>query len=201
MKKYAGIIDVTILTSTYEEAAEWISENKAGVNVYAILGSTFCNMFDFEIKRTFDSITKYMKNGEFFMFGMDLLKDPRVISKAYDQPNYPTKGSPQGMTNIHNILGGSLAPSCFYTHQFYDPVEKSFRDFIVSKKKQTLKIRDREFSLEEHEPILTFFSRKMTIKMIEELLAPFGLKLVAHFEDSKNYFSSVIFKMARDDKE
>ena len=51
-----------------------------------------------------------MKNGEFFFIGQDLVKDPYVIAKAYNQPIYPIKGSPQAIKNIQNILGGNLGP-------------------------------------------------------------------------------------------
>ena len=101
-----------------------------------------------------------MKNGEFFFISMDLVKNPTTIQKAYSQPNYPIKGSPQGIINIRDILGGSLGPECFYPHLIYDPVDRTIKDFMISKKSQILKIRDREFPLKKNEPILMFLSKK-----------------------------------------
>ena len=49
MRVYDQIIDVTILTSTYEQVAKWISENKKGINVYCILGSTIGNFSNKEL--------------------------------------------------------------------------------------------------------------------------------------------------------
>ena len=43
MSNLKGKIDITILTSTNKDAAEWIAKNTKGVNVYCILGSTIGN--------------------------------------------------------------------------------------------------------------------------------------------------------------
>lgn len=50
MASYTDKISVTILTSTYEQAAEWIMKNLEGINVYCILGSTIGNFSMREIK-------------------------------------------------------------------------------------------------------------------------------------------------------
>ena len=138
-----------------------------------------------------------MSDGEFFFIGQDLVKDPTTILRAYSQPNYPTKGSPQGIRNIHQQLQGSLVPSDFYPYLTYDPLTTSIRDFMVSKRRQVFKIRDREFLLEENEPIEVFSSRKSSVENLSALMAKFGLKMVNHFEDSKGYFTNIIFQMDR----
>ena len=79
MEEYSSKIGVTILTSTYEEAAKWINENIQGVNVYTFIGNTIGNFTKKELHEFFSNISKYMKNGEYFLLGMDLVKDPRVI--------------------------------------------------------------------------------------------------------------------------
>lgn len=89
-----------------------------------------------------------MKNGEFFFIGQDLTKHPKTIAKAYDQPNYPIKGSPQGIINVRDLLGGNLGPECFYPFLYYDPYTTTIKDMMISKKKQTLRIRDCEWELQ-----------------------------------------------------
>ena len=91
-----------------------------------------------------------MKSGEFFFIGMDLIKNPTTIQKAYSQPNYPTKGSPQAIINVRDLLGGSLGPECFYPHLIYDPIDATIKDYMISKYDQVLKIRDREFHLKKN---------------------------------------------------
>ena len=62
--------------------------------------------------------------------GVDLIKDPTIIQKAY---NFTGKRVLQGITNMKTQLQGNLGPENFYTHRIYDPVDCIVKSYVVSK--------------------------------------------------------------------
>ena len=63
MSKYKGKMDVKILTATYEQAAEWISQNLKGINIYFLIGGTIGSFTPEELDENFRNITKFLKEG------------------------------------------------------------------------------------------------------------------------------------------
>lgn len=80
-------LKITALTTLFEEGIAWVQENRKEKNVYFFVGSTFSN-YTLEENHTFCSmLSKLLRKGDLFFVGIDIWKDPEIITRAYlDNP-------------------------------------------------------------------------------------------------------------------
>ena len=83
LKEKLPNLKMTVITALFEDGVEWVFKNKKERNVFFILGNTIGNYICGESEKFFRWINKFMKNGDKFVVGVDMKKDPRIIEKAY----------------------------------------------------------------------------------------------------------------------
>ena len=79
MKKHVPNLNMTVVTSLFEDGVEWVFKNKTEKNVFFILGNTLGNSEYEEIVEFFKWMNNYLKKGDKFVIGFDILKDPKVL--------------------------------------------------------------------------------------------------------------------------
>ena len=131
------------------------------------------------------------------LMGFDLKKDPRIIQRAYDDPNGITEAFNLNLLKrINRELGGDFRIQYFEHYPTYDPVNGEARSYLVSKRKQAVRIDalGKTFLFQAWEPIHTEVSQKYDLPMIEDITARSGFQLVETFFDSKRYFCDVLLR-------
>lgn len=159
--------------------------------VILFLGSNIGN-FDHESSVAFfKEIHAAMNLNDRLFVGFDLQKDPHVIAAAYDDAAGVTaRFNLNLLTRINRELGGNFDIAKFVHYANYRPVEGSARSFLMSRERQTVRIRslDRDFDFEAWEAIFMEISQKYTNEMIERLAHESGFEIVENLYDSRNYY-------------
>ncbi|MBK0383712.1 L-histidine N(alpha)-methyltransferase [Pedobacter sp. SD-b] len=164
--------------------------------VVLFLGSNIGNMpvadaFDFA-----KTLRKSLSKTDLILVGIDLKKHPRVIRAAYnDAKGYTKKFNLNLLRRINNELEADFNIEDFEHYPSYDPITGSCKSYLISLKKQTVRIGEADFiDFEENEPILMEISQKYSVKETDEMASQAGFKPVKHFFDDKNWFLDAVWE-------
>ncbi len=181
----------------YETGLSELKDDPSTQNVILFLGSTIGN---FEQKDAVDflkMIQKNMNDEDVLLIGFDLVKDPEIIIKAYNDE--------QGITRDFNLnllerfnreLGANFDISAFRHFPIYDPAEKAAKSFLLSEKDQEVffEATGETIHFGEWEFIFTEISRKYDRSMIRQMADKAGFSVFKNFTDDKNYFMDALLR-------
>ncbi len=190
-------LDVAPRNSTYFDALDELSqEGDARLKLILFLGSSIGN-FDLDRANDFlKALHSKINVGDKVLVGFDLRKNPNVILSAYNDSQGVTKAFNMNLLKrMNRELGADFDISAFDHYPFYDPEEGIAKSYIVSKKKQIVRIgeADKSFDFEAGEVIHTEISKKFSIKEIEDLGGSAGFSIQDHFFDCKHYYVNTLF--------
>jgi L-histidine Nalpha-methyltransferase len=155
------------------------------------LGSNIGNYAPDEAVTILLKFASVLSKGDFFLLGVDLVKDPARILAAYnDAKGITAQFNYNLLTRLNHELEADFAVENFIHYPLYNPVLKRAESYLVSKCKQTVTIKaaQKEIYLEAWEPIHTEISRKFTLPAIENLATQAGFSLVENYFDRNNDF-------------
>ncbi|MGZ3333023.1 MAG: L-histidine N(alpha)-methyltransferase [Gemmatimonadaceae bacterium] len=151
----------------------------ASPTLVAFLGSTIGNFSRDEAVRLLSHIAGEMGPDDRFLLGADLIKDPKIINRAYNDA--------QGVTAAFNLnvlerLNRELKanfPLSDYEHRaFYSIEQHRVEMHLVVRRAHTVKIPEiGEISFAEGETIRTELSYKYDRPILEEILSAAGLSI------------------------
>lgn len=193
--KFPGL-GIEMLAGDYFKTLDSLS----GTNrrkVILFLGSNIGNFRHADSVEFFRSLREVMEPDDMLFIGFDLHKDPRVIVNAYDDPKGVTAAFNLNLlTRINRELGGHFNVDDFSHYAVYRPIEGAARSFLMSRKKQTVRIDafERSFEFGAWEPIFMEISQKYNDDMIAELAAESGFEIAKTFYDSRRYYCNSLWK-------
>ncbi len=188
------------MNGDYFKILESLRSENGRRKVLLFLGSNIGNFSAEQSVAFFSSLREVMSDNDFLFVGFDLQKDPHVIANAYDDAAGVTaKFNLNLLTRINRELGGNFDLDRFTHYANYRPIEGSARSFLVSRKKQTVRIEalDRDFEFDQWEAVFMEISQKYSLKMIEELAEKSGFTIKQNFFDSKTYYCDSLWRPAR----
>jgi L-histidine N-alpha-methyltransferase len=168
--------------------------------IIAFLGGTIGNFSPGTRRHFLRSIGSLLNENGFFLLGVDLVKDPAVIERAYNDAAGVTA---QFNLNILNVLNRELAANfpvdqfehvAFFDTQF-EWIEMRLRakhDFVV-----TLRDLNLQVSFRHNEEMRTEISAKFTRQRLEADFTASGLELVGWFPDANDLFALTIARKKR----
>ncbi|GAB5466509.1 MAG: L-histidine N(alpha)-methyltransferase [Candidatus Kapaibacteriales bacterium] len=165
--------------------------------IVLFMGSNIGNFLSDDSHSFLSKIYEKLNPGDYFLMGADLKKDPRLIRKAYnDQHGVTERFNKNLLHRINRELGGDFDTMAFSHYESYDPVEGICRSYLISSKKQSVRIDKLglEVDFEYAEPIHTEISRKFTTTELEEMAENSGFAVCEHFFDCKSYFVDTLWK-------
>ena len=180
----------------YDEALDSMEE-VSGKKIVFFLGANIGNYLRQEALTFMMKVADNLRHDDMALIGFDLKKDPRVVQRAYDDPNGITRAFNLNLlTRINNELGGDFEVYGFDHYATYDPSTGEARSYIISQKKQSVYIDalNKSFLFRQWEPIHTEISQKYDIKMVEDIVSKSGFELIEMFFDSKKYFTDVLVR-------
>ncbi|HUR99546.1 MAG TPA: L-histidine N(alpha)-methyltransferase [Pyrinomonadaceae bacterium] len=165
--------------------------------VLMFLGSNIGNFLQEQAVDFFRQLRAVMNDNDRLFVGFDMQKDPRVIVKAYDDPQGVTAAFNLNLLRrINRELGANFDLNKFSHYAQYRPVECAARSFLISREKQTVTVAalNRSFDIEQWEAIFMEISQKYTRAMIEDLAAASGFAIETEFFDDVNFYTDSFWR-------
>uniref|UniRef100_UPI0035935CDD L-histidine N(alpha)-methyltransferase n=1 Tax=Aquiflexum sp. TaxID=1872584 RepID=UPI0035935CDD len=140
-------------------------------------------------------VNDYLNPGDFFLMGVDLKKNPRVIRAAYNDKGGVTKRFNLNLLErINRELGGDFDLNAFEHYGMYNPLDGAALSFLVSMDEQDVHIAEHIFHFDKYETIHTEVSQKYSLKELDQLAVKTGFSWDKHFQDSMGYYSLSLFR-------
>ena len=179
--------------------ANKISNNK---KLVLFLGANIGNFKFNEMPQFCRRLSNDLSDGDLVLIGFDLKKHPRKIRDAYDDAQgFTRQFNLNLLTRINSELNGNFNVSQFDHYASYDPDNGACKSYLISLSKQDVCIGDNNlFHFEKDETIFMEISQKYSIDVIERTAWESGFTPVAHFFDSNNYFTDVVWRVNKNGK-
>ena len=181
----------------YQEGLCRLRESKRR-NLVLFLGSSIGNFPIEKAEKFCSEIGSILGPGDLFLLGLDKVKDPEILMKAYqDSAGITERFNLNLLLRINNELGGRFDINLFQHCAGYDPLRQTMMSFLLSRKKQSVFIQDidKEFSFEAWEPIHTEYSWKYSLEGIQNLAEKSGFDPLHFFSDRRKYFVNALLKV------
>jgi len=152
-------------------------------------GSTIGN-FDEHEAMAFLRLAARLLEGGGLLVGVDLVKDPQTLHRAYNDA--------QGVTAAFNLnllrranaeLSADFDLSEFAHYAFYDPRKQRIEMHLISRCAQTVRVAGQTFHFEEGESLHTENSHKFTIEGFRKLAVAAGFRPGPVWTDEARLFS------------
>ena len=163
--------------------------------VIAFLGSTIGNLYPERRAELLRAIAAAMAPGDFFLLGVDLVKDPAVIARAYnDSAGVTEQFVRNGLTHANRELKADFVQERFDFDAHWD-AEREWMDIgFRTIEAHTVRIAELEveFALAEGERLRVEVSSKFRREGIEMELAGAGLHATAWWTDEAARFALLL---------
>lgn len=169
-----------------------------GPTLYIFIGSSIGNFTERESVELLTQIAQKMQPHDYFLLGLDRIKDKRTLEKAYDDREGVTaKFNLNVLSTLNKNLAANFKLDQFFHQAIYNEKDEQIEMYLVSKQAQVIEIfaLDEAIQLKKREKILTEISRKYNKSSIRRMLAKSGLDEQLHFEPENEYFSLVLAKL------
>ena len=170
----------------YIKLPKSISKTKIGF----FLGSSIGNFYNKEEKKFLKNAKKTLGKKSFLFVGVDLIKNVKILKKAYnDKGNFTAKFNLNLINIINKQFKTNLKIKDFKYMPTFNRKKSSMENFIVSKKDQFFFIKKYKFYLKKGDKIQTEISNKFTISKFTKLAKSSGWSVKKHWKDAKRYYA------------
>lgn len=183
-------IEVMGIIADFVHPMEFIPSDRD--KLITFFGSTIGNLDEEECHVFLRSISENMKEGDRFVFGLDMLKPREIIEAAYNDSRNITSEFNKNILNVVNReLNGDFDPSHFDHVAFFNEEKEQIEMHLRANRRVVVEIGDLNLSvtLERGETIRTEISRKFSRESAEAMISKAGLGIEAWFSDPEEWFS------------
>ncbi|GAB2634994.1 L-histidine N(alpha)-methyltransferase [Belliella aquatica] len=187
-------LKVKPIPGDYGHTSESLKERKSP-KLVLFMGSNIGNFPREKATEFIRFVNDLLQNGDFFLMGVDLKKNPHIIRAAYNDKEGVTKRFNLNLLErINRELDADFELSSFEHYGVYNPLSGSALSFLVSLQDQTVTISGQKIHFEKFETINTEISQKYSLKELDQIGAQTGFSWDKHFTDEKGYFSLSLFR-------
>ena len=170
----------------YIKLPKSISKTKIGF----FLGSSIGNFYNGHEKKFLKNAKKTLGKKSFLFVGVDLIKNVKILKKAYnDKGKFTAKFNLNLINIINKKVKTKLKVKDFKYIATFNRKKSSMENFIVSKKYQTFFIKKKKFYFKKDEKIQAEISNKFTISKFSKLAKSSGWHVKKHWKDGKKYYA------------
>lgn len=191
---------ITGIIDRYEKGLEFIQTFDEQKKLIIFLGSSFGN-FDADSGRDFlKKIHSTMNDNDFFLIGLDLVKDKKILESAYDDSQHITADFNLNLlSRINEELGANFILQNFEHYAVFNEKKSRIEIYLRSKIVHQVHISDLDLSLDfkKGELIHTENSYKYSISQIEQLADEVGFKITKLWQDENHHFAVVLLSKAK----
>ncbi len=166
-----------------------------GRSLFVFLGGTIGNFYPEEAVEFLSELRAHMQPDDRLLLGADRVKDPAALHAAYnDAAGVTAEFNLNVLEVLNRELDADFVCEGFYHHACYHPGTQRIEMYLVSKRRQRVRLRRLNEQLEfaDGEEILTEISRKFTPESLRALLTVSGFRVEEHFEAPEGYFSLML---------
>ncbi|HEV7389500.1 MAG TPA: L-histidine N(alpha)-methyltransferase [Gemmatimonadaceae bacterium] len=171
--------DIQIIPVASDITEPFVIPPIAGPTLVAFLGSTIGNFPREQAVRLLSHIAGEMGVDDRFLLGADLIKDPAVIDRAYNDSSGVTAAFNLNILERLNRELGADFPITEYEHRaFYSSEQHRVEMHLIARRAHKVSIPEvGDISLEKGESIRTELSYKYDRPILEEILTASGLSI------------------------
>ena len=165
--------------------------------LFIFIGSSIGNFTEQESIELLSKVAHKMNSDDYFLLGLDRVKNKGVLQRAYDDTEGVTAQFNLNVLKVLNDkLGANFDCDQFFHQAIYNEKDEQIEMYLISKQTQEVEFPglNKTIQLEENEKILTEISRKYTRSSIQRLLSKSGLIEHLHYAPDNEYFSLVLTK-------
>jgi L-histidine Nalpha-methyltransferase len=188
-------VQVTGLHGTYEDAFHFFK--MAAPSLVLFLGSTIGNFDEQEVDHFWQTVAARMAVGDFFLLGVDLVKDAKVLAAAYDDAAGVTAAFTRNLfVRMNRELGAGLDLEAIEHVARYNRRRERIEIHARFTAPQTLRVKPlgESFAIERNEEILVEISRKFRLADLEPYLRNHGFALRKSFTDQRQWFGLLLLQ-------
>lgn len=167
----------------------------APTRLFVFLGGTLGNFSELEARSFLSELRGTMSPGDWFLLGVDRVKDPAVLNAAYNDVEGITAAFNLNVLSVINReLEANFSLDRFEHHAWFNEEASRIEMHLRARERQRVEIPglDLQVGFEAGESILTEISRKFTLDSLQALLTVSGFELATHFQPENQYFSLVL---------
>jgi dimethylhistidine N-methyltransferase len=197
MKSDLPELDMKGVVGDYFQKLHELKNGKDTRKIVLFLGSNIGNFRHGDDVKFLRLIQENLNPGDLLMIGFDLVKDPHVIRKAYnDSQGFTREFNLNLLDRINEELGGNFNRNQFMHYPVYDIAEKQSRSYLVSTREQDVYIRetDESYHFKAWEYIHTEISQKYDLEDIEHLAQASGFKHRESLFDCRHYYTDAVWE-------
>jgi L-histidine N-alpha-methyltransferase len=163
-----------------------------GPRLVVFLGGTIGNFPPGSRRRFLREIARLLGPGDHLLMGTDLVKDPEVLERAYDDAEGVTAEFNRNLLRVLNReLDADFDPEDFEHVALFDPEHEWIEMRLRARRAHTTTVANLGLSVrfEQGEEMRTEISAKFTRERVEEDLAAAGLELASWLTDLDELFA------------
>ena len=187
--------------ATYTQALQQISTYSLGKRIIIFLGSSIGNFKPSECDRFLDTVNAALNLGDYFLLGIDLQKNIKILETAYNDAQGITAAFNLNMLqHLNNRFQGNFNLDLFKHFSIYNTTQHQIEMYLISQKSQlvTLKSLNLTLELNPEEAILTEISRKFNLQQMEQYLGRHNLAVITTYTDPQQWFGLLLCKKQHD---
>jgi len=153
-------------------------------------GSTIGNFEPAEAVAFLGRIRRVIGDQGGLLIGVDLRKDPVILERAYnDSAGVTAEFNLNALRHINRRFGGNFVLQQYRHHALFNAELSRIEMHLISRIKQSVRVADREVTLEAGESIHTESSYKYTLEHFAETASRAGLEVKRVWTDPASLFS------------
>ena len=193
-RRYERVQVVSIL-GTYEMAMRLLGSASPAMAVF--LGSSIGNFKEDEEDAFWSRMSEEMLPGDFFLLGVDLVKDESLLHAAYNDAAGVTEAFTRNLfVRMNRELCSRLDMDAIEHEARYVSKRQQVEIYARFRKRQTLHVEPlgQSFDIRERESILVEVSRKYRIEQDDRRLGSYGFRIRRVFTDDRNWFALLLLQ-------
>jgi L-histidine N-alpha-methyltransferase len=163
-----------------------------GGRLVVLFAGTIGNLVPGEATRFLRRTARHLAPGDGFLVGLDLVKDPTRLERAYNDAAGVTAAFNLNMLeHVNRELGGDFDIRRWRHRAFYDGAREWIEMRLVSTVHQRVHVQDAgiELTFDRGDEILTEYSCKYTRESFTRLLVGTGLVVDGWYQDEESLFA------------
>ena len=193
-------LEVEALACDYMTGLRWLAGQTRKQNLVLFLGSNIGNFTPQERRRFLVTLWHALNPGDMVLIGMDLVKDPVRLNAAYnDSQGITRRFNLNLLQRINRTFRGNFQIEKFRFYAVFNPLNRAVESYVISTCRQRVNLADLQVRLEldEGEPILTEYSFKFTMTVIDAMAREAGFRMVRAFQDEQGDFVDVLWQVQK----
>ena len=140
-----------------------------------------------------------MNKGDYLLLGVDMIKDKKIITSAYNDSKGFTKKFNKNILKVINEKYNLNFNQQFFEHEaIFNTAKSQIEMYLKATKKQILALpNNNKVIIKSGEKILTEISRKFSVNEIENIFTSSNLRIRKHYKDENNYYSLFLLEASQ----